>query len=406
MNIFVIPTWYPTSKIPIGGIFVKEQSMAVAEFSPEDNVIVAKWDDGNTHLTPRKPLQALGLLASYRNKNSIDEQITNNFFEFYTPTLSWSKKIPFGGVDRLYRAIKSSFLRARSKFVHIDIIHAHVSYLGGYLAYLLSKEFNIPYVLTEHMGPFPFDSLLKNGKPIKEIDIAFKNAKRTIAVSTSLQKRIQSFNLPCSDVVPNLIDDERFVPSSKKADQFTFFTLCGISAQKGIDTLLKAISNLDNDLKSKIDFKIGGAGAELQKYKQMSKDFELANVHWLGEVSRTDAPNLFQSSHAYIMLSRHETFGIVYAEAIACGLPVIATKCGGPEDIVNNINGLLIGIDDIEEASRAITNLYNNYSYYDSSQIRMDFENRFSKKLFVSKLKNIYQEAIKCAGSFCVCIDL
>ena len=49
------------------------------------------------------------------------------------------------------------------------------------------------------------------------------------------------------------------------------------------------------------------------------------------------------------------------AEAIASGLPIIATRCGGPEDIVNETNGILIDIDDIEGLSTAITYMFENY---------------------------------------------
>ncbi|MFA5455714.1 MAG: glycosyltransferase [Sulfurimonas sp.] len=397
MNIFIIPSWYPTPKIPIGGIFVKEQAMAISELCPNDNVIVAKWNNDFCYLNVKKPHTIPKSISIYLFDSILDKQITDNFYEFYTPSLLWSKKLHFGGYGRLYTTIKKSFLRAKKQFEKIDIIHAHVSYPAGFIAYRLSKEFNIPYVITEHMGPFPFDNLLIDNKPIDEIYSAFNHAKRTIAVSNYLSDRIKSFGLPCSDVVPNFIDDNKFTPSINKKNKFTFFTLCGISTQKGIDTLLKAISLLDNELKDKIDFLIGGTGCELNKYKKMANKLALNNVIWLGEISRDGAPKLFQTSHAYIMLSRHETFGIVYAEAIATGIPIIATKCGGPEDIVNETNGILVAIDSPQEASNAIKYLYDNYLIYNQDKIRKDFENRFGKKIFVEKIMKIYKEVSSCA---------
>ena len=397
MNIFTIPSWYPTPKVPIGGIFVKEQALALSEVYPKANIIVAKWNNDYSIISLRKPYEALKMVAKYFMSQPEDIQLRENFYEFYTPSLLWSKKLPFGGYERLYTSIKKSFLRAKKQFGKIDVIHAHISYPAGFIAYRLSQEFNVPYIITEHMGPFPFSSFLVKNKPIDEIYLAFNHAKRTIAVSNSLSYKIKSFGLPCSDTVPNFIDDDKFMISTNKKDKFTFFTLCGISAQKGIDILLEAISLLDRELKNKIDFVIGGTGDELDKYKKLANELGLDNVLWLGKVSRDEAPKLFQTSHAYIMLSRHETFGIVYAEAIASGIPVIATKCGGPEDIVNEINGILVAIDSPKEASNAIKLLYENYLAYDKYKIREDFENRFTKKIFTEKIMKIYKEVSLCA---------
>lgn len=397
MNILIIPSWYPTPKVLIGGIFVKEQALALSEVYPKANIIVAKWNNDYSIIPLRKPYEALKMVAKYFMSQPEDIQLRENFYEFYTPSLLWSKKLPFGGYDRLYISIKKSFLRAKKQFGKIDVIHAHISYPAGFIAYRLSQEFNVPYIITEHMSPFPFSSFLVKNKPIDEIYLAFNHAKRTIAVSNSLSNKIKSFGLPCSDVVPNFIDDDRFIPSMNKKDKFTFFTLCGISAQKGIDTLLEAISLLDSELKNRIDFVIGGTGDELDKYKKLANELGLDNVLWLGKVSRDEAPKLFQTSHAYIMLSRHETFGIVYAEAIASGIPVIATNCGGPEDIVNETNGILVSIDSPKEGSDAIKYLYENYFAYDKDKIRKDFEHRFGKKIFVEKIMKIYKEVSSCA---------
>jgi len=119
-------------------------------------------------------------------------------------------------VKRIYTSIKKTVERVLDKFGKIDIIHAQVSYPAGFIAYKISKEFNIPYVLTEHMSPFPFKSLLKANKPIDEIITAFQNANRTIAVSRALCNHIKSFGLTCTDVVPNLVDESKFYLSYKK----------------------------------------------------------------------------------------------------------------------------------------------------------------------------------------------
>lgn len=55
MNVLILPSWYPHSKSPLGGVFVKEQAQAYAELNPEDNVVIGKWNNGYCEVTPRKP---------------------------------------------------------------------------------------------------------------------------------------------------------------------------------------------------------------------------------------------------------------------------------------------------------------------------------------------------------------
>jgi len=370
--------------------------MAIAEENESfTNVIVAKWDNDYIEVSLRKPYKIPKTVFKFLTSKTEDKQINDNFYEFFTPTLTWSKRLPFGGVKRIYTSIKKTVERVLDKFGKIDIIHAHVSYPAGFIAYKISKEFNIPYVLTEHMGPFPFKSLLKANKPIDEIITAFQNANRTIAVSRALCNHIKSFGLTCTDVVPNLVDESKFYLSYKKNYLFTLLTVCSITEGKGIDILFYAISKLDKSFISKTQFIIGGDGPKLDEYKNLAKKLGLSNVYFIGRVNRNEAPRIFSSSHVYVMPSRHETFGVVYAEAIASGLPVIATRCGGPEDIVNESNGILIDVDDIDGLGNAISYMFENYYKYDPNKIREDFEKRFSKKAVVSQLMKIYNEVLQ-----------
>jgi len=370
--------------------------MAIAEENESfTNVIVAKWDNDYIEVSLRKPYKIPKTVFKFLTSKTEDKQINDNFYEFFTPTLTWSKRLPFGGVKRIYTSIKKTVERVLDKFGKIDIIHAQVSYPAGFIAYKISKEFNIPYVLTEHMSPFPFKSLLKANKPIDEIITAFQNANRTIAVSRALCNHIKSFGLTCTDVVPNLVDESKFYLSYKKNYLFTLLTVCSITEGKGIDILFYAISKLDKSFISKTQFIIGGDGPKLDEYKNLAKKLGLSNVYFIGRVNRNEAPRIFSSSHVYVMPSRHETFGVVYAEAIASGLPVIATRCGGPEDIVNESNGILIDVDDIDGLGNAISYMFENYYKYDPNKIREDFEKRFSKKAVVSQLMKIYNEVLQ-----------
>ena len=117
-------------------------------------------------------------------------------------------------------------------------------------------------------------------------------------------------------------------------------------------------------------------------------------VRWLGPVSRVQAPKLFTDCHIYVMPSRHETFGVVYAEAIASGKPIIVTRCGGPEFIVNATNGVLVDVGNVPALSQAMQTMAAHWADYSPQAIRQDFEQRFSRAAVVRQLRALYQEVL------------
>lgn len=395
MNILIIPSWYPNEKSPISGIFIKEQVEALAELYPEMNFVISLCSDLSYSLHFKKPIYSINVLRKYSQEKSYLIKKKRNLIEIYNPVLLWTDKL--NGYNRnLVKANLKNYLLAEKEFGRIDVVHCHVSYPAGYIGMKLSEKNEIPYIITEHMSPFPFNSY-KIGNELKdEIKLPLLNAKVRISVSKSGQKGIEYYGIESPIIIPNLVNEDFFVIKDVKArEKFTFFTLGGMIPQKGILDLLNAIKNVVN-IRKNLCFKIGGTGYELDKYKEFSEMNNIDGyISWLGQLTPKQALDEFHNSNCFILTSKHESFGVVYAEAIACGKPVIATKCGGPEDIVNEENGLLVETGNIEEISNAILYMTDNINKYDSKKIREDFLNRFSRKVVTEKIVNVYKECLK-----------
>lgn len=84
-------------------------------------------------------------------------------------------------------------------------------------------------------------------------------------------------------------------------------------------------------------------------------------------------------------------FGVAYVEALAAGLPIIATKCGGPEDFVDDSNGILVEVDNIKQNTDAIVKIYSNISNYKEEDLKDFVKSRFSPNVVANKLQNIYK---------------
>lgn len=392
MNVFVIPSWYPSNSNPLSGIFTKEQVEAVADLSPDLRMLLSLWGHDDGVVQSRRPATWLPLIRWWWRERRDSIVTREGVSEVFNAKLTWSPRYPFGGIRQLISVNRRNFLLASRHFGPIGLIHAHVGYPGGYIASVLSRIFGVPYVITEHMSPFPFPALMRQGRPINEISEAFAGASAVIAVSPSLADRVASLGYRRPRVIPNMVDERRFHPGEPRHDKVVFFTLCAISEQKGIDHLLDAIS-LWNPAASSYEFLIGGDGPQRARYEAKARSLGLSDrVRWLGPVSREQAPRLFRQCHVYVMPSRHETFGVVYAEALASGKPVIATRCGGPEYIVHPSNGLLVDVGDVAGLARAMSTMAGSWGQFDPNFIRQDFERRFSRKAVVTQLRDLYRE--------------
>lgn len=358
------------------------------------HVMVSTWLQDGDSLPIRILERVIDSVARRSNRSLSRIAMRNGVHEIYNPALTWSDRLPLGVTRSLVSAHRGNLALAIKTYGKIDIIHAHVSYPAGFIASILSREFGIPYVLTEHMSPFPFSTMTRNGRPRAEIDQAFNNASATIAVSTALAASIRSFGYAAPVVIPNLVDETRFTPAAPAPGKFKFLTVCGISAQKGIGELLNAIA-LWNPSPDEVEFHVCGDGPLRADYEAMAHQLRIADrVVWYGQVNREAMPGIFRDSHAYVMPSLHESFGVVFGEAIACGKPIIATRCGGPEDIVNAANGLLVDVGDSIGLSEAMRSLKGNWSEYNPNAIRRDFIRRFSREAVGGKLTAMYKKIL------------
>lgn len=395
MNVFLIPSWYPNEKNPISGIFIKEQVEALAEFYPDINFAISLCGDLSYSIHLKKPFYNIKVLSEYSKDKPYLIKRQKNLIEIYNPVLLWTEKL--GGYNKnLVKANLKNFLLAEKEFGKINLIHCHVSYPAGYVGMKLSEKYNIPFIISEHMGPFPFERFLENGKISDDVQLPLKKAKKVISVSNALAESIKSYGIEIPEVIPNMVNENAYFPGTYKDrnDKFVFFTLCNMIDSKGIPDLLNAIKIV---LKKNIcvEFRFAGDGVDLEKYIKFTKENNMDDfVKWLGQLNYEQKLSEYQNCDCFILTSKHESFGIVFVEALACGKPVIATKCGGPEDIINDKNGLLVKTGNVEEISKAILYMADNTDKYDSQKIREDFLNRFSRKVVTEKIVNIYKECL------------
>jgi glycosyltransferase involved in cell wall biosynthesis len=112
-------------------------------------------------------------------------------------------------------------------------------------------------------------------------------------------------------------------------------------------------------------------------------------VHFLGEVAPNDVATLMRRSALLVVPSRRETFSLVTAEALASGTPVVATRCGGPEEIITDDTGQLTEVDDAAALAIAIESTLNRT--YDRAALRRYAIDRFGSGVAAERLGQLYE---------------
>ena len=164
---------------------------------------------------------------------------------------------------------------------------------------------------------------------------------------------------------------------------------------KGFDLLIAAFDKLKltTDL---WELNIIGAGEEHDNLQKQINEASLQNnIHLLGYKSKEEIISFLSKSDVFVLPSRSETFGVVYVEAMALGLPVIATVCNGPEEFVTKTDGLLIPVDDVDALADAIKYMFEHYDQYDRKRIAEDCKDRFSPKVIAQQLTHVFEQTIE-----------
>jgi glycosyltransferase involved in cell wall biosynthesis len=194
------------------------------------------------------------------------------------------------------------------------------------------------------------------------------------------------------------VEEFSFTPHTYDKGPLRLFTAGHIINRKGVDVMIDALA-LVRERGIEAELTIAGSGPETEALKARAERYNIADVvHFLGICARPKMLDLYRSSHLYISMSRGESWGMVYLEAMACGLPVIASKTIGSETIITHgKSGLLVNRDDAKGLAQAICQLaYNPAQYAElSRQGRIQVEQHFNWSKIVKKYYQVYQSLLK-----------
>lgn len=386
MHVLVLPSWYPIRERPHLGRYLHEQARALQQRGVRVGVVFPE----------RRSLRLLTPAALARNRFQ-----SRLYDEGGVPTLrrhGWNVwwRAPFRFAFRIAdaRSLASRYGRRHGR---PDVIHAHSAQWAGAAGARLAMAWDCPLVLTEHFSGFARG--IVTGTPHRLAREAFEAARVTLAVSGALRDTLvaQGYALPGTiGVLPNGVDTAFFAPPPHRPPgPFHLFALGDLHPVKGMDVLLQAFARAFPPGRAE-QLTIGGDGPERARLERLARRLRVDDrVRFAGRLERRAVRAHLHRSHAFVLPSRQETFGVVLLEALATGVPVVATACGGPEDVVTPETGLLVPPGDAGPLGQALDTMSRRHPSFEESALRTYIESHFSLDAVAAHLADRYAAALR-----------
>lgn len=382
MKVLFFTSWYPNPDAPQHGDFIQRHAEALAE---NENV-----DIGLIFVKANKKSSSEGYVLEDKTLNGL-----RTIRVYYNPT-----KNPFLKAIRYRRAYEQGLRYFNQKVGKADIINANVTWPCGIVARKLSKKFNIPYTITEHWSAYyPESEIQLNFLQKHKICQAVRDASKVITVSNYLEESMREMGCEGNYTqIPNVVNMEVFSPSiEEKSDPFTFVHISNFTTNKRAVDILDAFDTL-LDMHSNIKLKFIGEGEQINEIKGFLEEEPrlMEKVELLGSLEHNTVAKELRKSHALILFSRYEGLPCVILEAWASGIPVISTNVGGIRDYFRTFLGTLLRGESTDELEKAMKDMIDESSNYDSHQIHdyalKHFSNHAVSERFLEEFKKVISD--------------
>ena len=288
---------------------------------------------------------------------------------------------------------------------NLDILHAHYAIPFGAAA-LLAKQVtenrDLKVVLTLHGTDITLVGNNASFKPVTRMTI--ESADAVTVVSQFLKEEtIRQFDIQRElNIVYNFIDPERHeqepcpcIPQCTESSRKTIMHISNFRPVKRIRDVIKTFANISEAIDSRLI--LVGDGPDALVAREMGQELGLLDrIKFVGIVDRV-AP-LLARADLFLLPSSTESFGLVALEAMASGVPVVASNVGGiPEVIDHGRTGFLASVGDVDAMSTYAIDLLQNEAQHAqfSAEAQEQARQRFDYRLIVPQYEQLYEDALR-----------
>ena len=376
LKLLVVPKWYPWPEHPVFGIFCREHARALA--TRHEVVVLAS-------LATHSP----GFLL-FDLTDEMEDGLRTMRVRYRRP---WFRPAAMGCQ---LLGMLAALWRLRREGFRPDVVHAHV-FSAALPALALGRLSRSTVAVTEHYTGFQRG--LVRGADRLVARIAFSKADVVAPVSEDLAAHLRRI-APGANlrVMPNTVDTRAFSSAEHPRHDGPARLLCvgALAEKKGHADLLAAVAGLIPRRDVVLD--LVGDGELRGELERSAVELGVSErVRFHGEVPKERVAELMRAADLFVLPSLHETFGCVLIEAMASGLPAVATRVGGVPEVLDPRAGSLVAPRDPVALAQAIEEQIDRS--FDPRELARITEERYGYEAFAKAWTELYEELASRRGS-------
>lgn len=366
MKIAIVTHMFPPDNV--GGIEIASQDIA--------NLLAQKGNDVYVVTSGKRNLM------EKPNQNVIVYRCSNSGLNLFDSSVFW---------------LKAFFALTKIK---PDIVHCQAIPMGV-PAFLFKQLYRKPYIVWCHgfdvYNPWKFKKIISRA--------VLNSADAVIALTNHMREMLQKSCNKDIAIIPNSLNVKKFESASKnlnqeelgieKEDRIILF-VGTLNPVKGLQYLVEAFKTISRKI-PKAKLLLVGDGPERRNLENMVKKNGLEDkVSLIGRVENDEVPKYMTIADVFVLPSLSESFGIVNLEAMACGLPIVATRVDGIPEVVNDPeNGFLVEpMNSGQIAAKVILLLENDALREKMGKTNREKAKEYGLEKIIGKIEKIYSEVL------------
>jgi len=377
--------WYPDRFNPVNGIFIRRHAESVAPLV-DLAVLYITADPG------------LGT-STYdimTDKSEIGVTIRVYFRPFPVPF----RPLRIFNVWRYFCAARRGIKELHAHWGKPEIVHLHVSPPWGQIAALKLFLPRHPFLFTEHWtGYHPANGEFRGFFRKLLTSWVITKAFAVTPVSENLRVVMEGHGLHGRFmVIPNAVRTDLFSPARKLGPKspFTFLHVSRLAPVKNVEGIIRVTAAL---WQTRHDFRIviAGHGVERPQLEQLAETLLPIGecVQFVGRKDESDLAEIMRQADCFVLFSNYENLPCVISEALASGLPIIATRVGGVPEQVRPGMGILLDPGDEAGLTRAMADILDGNMRFDRTALRRFAEENYSYAEVGKRFLLLYQKALQ-----------
>ncbi|MBA3437646.1 MAG: glycosyltransferase [Thermoleophilaceae bacterium] len=368
LRVLVVPKWYPWPDQPVLGLFCREHARALS--GRHDVVVLA------SRATPSPGFPV------YRLTDEVEDGLRTIRVLYRRPRVrALAMVCQMAGMLAALVALRREGFRP-------DVVHAHV-FSAALPALMLGRLSRAVVVVTEHYTGFQRG--LIRGADLLTARLAFSGADLVAPVSAELGGHLHRVAPRARmRVMGNVVDTEVFTAAAHegRGGPVRLLTVGALAEKKGHTYLLDALVQLRGRREATLDV-VGGGELREQLEEQASELGLREAVRFHGELPKERVAKLMREADLLVLPSLHETFGCVLIEAMASGLPSVATRVGGVPEVLTPEAGALVAPRDPAALAAAIEETLGRE--FDAAKLTQVARERYSYDAFARAWSEVYK---------------